>query len=32
VRLLPSGDYAVTVRVKGSVVRVVVSGVDGSIL
>jgi uncharacterized membrane protein YkoI len=32
VKLLPSGDYAVTVRVKGSVVRVVVSGVDGSIL
>jgi hypothetical protein len=32
VKLLPSGDYAVTVKVKGSVVRVVVSGVDGSIL
>ena len=32
VKLLPSGDYAVTLKVKGSVMRVVVSGIDGSIL
>ncbi len=32
VKLLPNGDYAVTLKVKGSVMRVVVSGVDGSIL
>lgn len=31
VRLLPSGVYAVTLRVKGSVIRVMVSADDGSI-
>jgi uncharacterized membrane protein YkoI len=31
VRLLPSGVYAVTLRAKGSVIRVMVSAEDGSI-
>jgi uncharacterized membrane protein YkoI len=31
VKLLPSGVYAVTLRVKGSVIRVMVSSEDGSI-